>query len=78
MSATITFDSLSVDIDFDLTLAGELLPETFSAGVSDTETVSFTNAGTEPQALTLRVFLYSAALNASSTYTMNITITDCP
>ena len=78
VSATITFDSLSVDIDFELTLAGEILPETSSAGVSDTETVSFTNIGTEPQALTLRVFVYGSAFNEASDYTMSITISDCP
>jgi hypothetical protein len=78
LSATVTFNSLSVDIDLELTIPDELFPEDSSAGLSDTETVSFTNLGTEVQALNLRVFVYGAEFHGASDYTMSFTLSDCP
>ena len=78
LRVTVTFDSFNADIDLELTLEGDTSPITDSAGVSDTELVTYSSIGDQAQVLTLRVFVYGGSASSDIGYTMNVDLTGCP
>lgn len=79
LTATVTFDSFTADIDLDLFLEGLDEPEEISNTWFDVETVSYNNIGTEAQVLLLRVFVFmnDNSLNGI-TYAVDFSVSGCP